>query len=365
MKKLLSILTTLMLLLTTLTPVLAEAPAAPLTLDAYLAGADAHAADYGYTLSWTQAPYADGMTMTLCDTFDGQPVLVSAPDGTLVAMLCGALYNPEHPETFNEDFVASFLFALAPILRAEGMDRDGVNSALADYCNADGFLPSVALAMETGEPMAFTFRGYEGEIALMEVRGQKLMSLFLVFDPAAFYGEPETVDTPAAQPEPPATVLTADYMAAMDTQVADYGGTLQWSEQAFPGGQTAHICDTLGGNPTLLSADDGTLVAISIASPIDETNMQATFDDFMGALGTACMSFCYMDGADKTAALEIVTPILNADGFIPGIIRVMTGGDDMTLTLMGYEATISRTDVDGVPVIYMLLVLEPELYYVQ
>lgn len=369
MKKLLSALTALTLLLTALLPALAEEAAAPLTLDAYLAGADAHAADYGFTLTWTQEPYADGMTMTICETFDGQPVLVSSPDGTLVAMVSGALYDPEHPESFNEDFVSALLFAFAPILRAQGMSGEEILGALADYCNADNFLPGIVNVMETGTPMSFTFRGYEGEIALMEANGQTLLSMFLLFDPAAFYGdaeaEPEAEPTAAAQAQTPSPRLAADYIAAVNRLVADYGGTLQWSEQAFPGGMTAHICDTLGGNPTVLAADDGTLVAVSVATPIDETQLQTSFDDFMGALSTTCMTFFYMDGSDKDAALEAVVPILNADGFIPDVISVMTEGGEFTFTLMGYESIICQEEIGGTPVIYMLLVLEPEMYYVQ
>ena len=367
MKKLLSALTALMLLLTGLTPALAQEPAAPLTLEAYLAGTEAHAADYGLTLSWTQEPYGDDMTVTICEQNDGKPVLLSNADGTLVAMTTGAVYDPEHPERFNEDFVAALLFAFTPILRAEGLGKEEIPTELANYCNADGFLPGIAQVMQTGEPMAFTFRGYRGEIALLEINGQTLLSLFLVFDEAYFPGNADPVLTnPAAAPEAAADrILTVDYIAGLEALVADYGGTLTWSVMPFSDDLTAHICDTLGGNPTLLSAPDGTLVAISIVVSIDEADLQASFDEYMGAMITSFEIFFRMDGMGQQEALELLVPIVNADGFVPDIIDVITRGGDMTFTFLGYEGVIERIEVDGGSLICMLLVIHPDLFYVK
>lgn len=362
MKRLFTLLTAVMLLIAALIPAMAEDTAVPMTLEVYLACADAHAADYGYTLSWQQHPYEDDMTMTICDQFGGNPVLLSTADGTLFALTTGAIYDPEHPELFSEDFVTALLFAFAPILRAEGMDKEEVTAALADFCNADSFLPGIASVMETGQPMDFTFRGYKGNIELLDVGGQCVLALLLLLS------EPYAPDeqTPAPAVESSRDVpLTADFIAATDELAADYGGVLEWFEVPLTEALTGHICSTLGGNPTLVSGPDGTLVAISITVPIDSEQMQATFDSFIGAMMTPMLTFLYLDGADRATAMERLTPILNADGFIPGIIDVMTQGGMMEFAFMGYEAEILRTAVDGAPTLIMLMVLQPDIYYAE
>lgn len=359
MKRLLALLSAFTLLLTALTPALAETPA-PLTLAAWLAAADAHAADYGYTLTWQQQPYQNEMTMTICDQLGGKPVLVSAPDGTLVALTTGATYDPGHPELFNEEFIAAMLFAFAPILRAEGMDRDAVNSALADFCNANGFLPGVVRVMETGETMNFTFRGYACRIDLLDVGGTTTLSLLVTFSEVGSPSEPAL--TPARDVPETSFPLTADFIATMNSLAADYGGSLEWSEVPLPDGLTGHVCTTLDSNPAIASAPDGTLVAINNAVPIDSEQLQASFDSFIGAMMTTMLPFFYMDGADSTRAMELLAPIFNADGFIPAIIQVMTRGGMTEFAFMGYQTRIFRTEVDGTPLICMLMVLQPELY---
>ena len=175
MKKLLSLLTALCLMLTTCPALAEEAADAPARLSAsgYMAAMDAmagKAAKAGVTLTWHTEPFssAPGYTLHACETLQGMPVLVCQED--TVVMLCTAVtYRPEQAPLEPEAYLGQYIVMLTPILTSQGMTEDEAFEALLPMVNEDGFLEAAArVSADSEEHHRFSILGCEAALLRMD-----------------------------------------------------------------------------------------------------------------------------------------------------------------------------------------------------
>lgn len=165
MKKLLSLLTALVLLLSAL-PTLAEETAdTPVRLSAssYMA---AMAAKVGGTLTWHTEPFsfAPGYTLHACEALQGMPVLICLED--TVVMICTAVtYSPEQAPLAPEAYLGQFIVMLTPILTGQGMAEEEAFDALLPLVNEDGLIEAAArVSADSKEHHRFSIPGYEAAL---------------------------------------------------------------------------------------------------------------------------------------------------------------------------------------------------------
>ena len=167
-RKLLSLLTALLLLV----PALAETPPedapAPVSAQAYMAGLEALATDLGGTLEWHSEPFpsAPELTAITCDTLGGVPVLITSGD-TLVMLAASSAFDPADTQASFELFMGAMISTLIPVLTTSGLTMDEALDAMVPLVNSEDFIPGVIRAMDGGE---FWFRigDWDALVALVD-----------------------------------------------------------------------------------------------------------------------------------------------------------------------------------------------------
>ena len=376
MKRLLSLLTALCLLLTTCPALAEEAPVVLrlpeqelippeyILLTDYIAWADELAASNGAAHEWSATPLDDQVTVTTCGPCGDQPALMSTADGHLVAFTAGVIMDAGDVHGCYNQFLSTMLVTLQPLMRTQGLDCSAATDAIIEACNtSEGYLAGIGSVLNTGKPMRFTFMGYEGEIALLQVGDQVLFVLYLCLEPAAgeSSGAPEG-DALAGQVvmAEAAALSLQDYLAAVNRLAADYRGTLSWSEFPLWDELTAHSCDTLGGNPTVVCDSEGMVVSIITGTYVDASQLQACFDDFMGSIITAMGALLYHQGADKQEMLQMLSPVMT--NLAPDVIALLTqGGEAISFMYCGYDCAITLEETAEGRILSLTVNVQPEI----
>lgn len=183
MKRLLALALSLLMLLTCAAPVLAEeteaapAPSSIATQD-FIDFYNAMAGEYGLTMAWGETPISGTVTVFTCDTMGGSPALMSS-DGALLAITGGTQFDPDHVQESFDSYMGEVIVMLHVLLLAGGMEDEAATDVLFRFVNADGFVPGIVNAINTGEPMTFDFEGYPGEIGLLLAGDVPLLSFYL------------------------------------------------------------------------------------------------------------------------------------------------------------------------------------------
>ena len=195
MKRLLSLLTALVLLPAAL-PVLAEEAAeipARLSASDYIAAMDAMAAKAGVTLTWHTEPFssAPGYTLHACETLQGMPVLVCLED-TVVMLCTSVIYSPEQAPLRPEAYQGQFLIMLTPILTSQGMTDDEAFEALLPLVNEDSLIEAAArVSADSEEHHCFSVLGCEAALLRMDSSSNKTAQLCLYI-----YAAPDLMPRP-------------------------------------------------------------------------------------------------------------------------------------------------------------------------
>ena len=376
MKRLIALLSILALLLSALPSMAEEAPVVLrlpdqelippeyVLLTDYIAWADELAASNGAAHEWSATPLDDQVTVTTCGPCGDQPALMSTANGHLVAFTAGVIMDARDVHGCYNQFLSTMLVTLQPLMRTQGLDCSAATDAIIEACNtSEGYLAGIGSVLNTGKPMRFTFMGYEGEIALLQVGNQVLFVLYLSLEPAVNEAGSTAEEVPPAgqivMPEAAALSLQ-DYLAAVNRLAADYGGTLSWSELPLTDELTAHSCDTLGGNPTVVCDREGMVVSIITGTYVDASQLQACFDDFMGSIITAMGALLYHQGVDKQEMLQMLSPVMT--NLAPDIIALLTqGGEAISFMFCGYDCAITLEETAEGRILSLTVNVQPEI----
>lgn len=177
MKKLLSLMLCLLLLLTAL-PALAEDAPEPLLLADYVAAMNAMAEKADSTLTWLTEPFngLEDYTLCVCQTLQGSPALVCY--GDRVAMIGSAVtFDPALAPLGPESYLGQYLVAMMPILTSRGMTEDEAFEALMPLTNEENLLERVAQTSLDGTPCVFNVAGYQA--AILRYDGDEMPQLCL------------------------------------------------------------------------------------------------------------------------------------------------------------------------------------------
>ena len=163
---------------------------------------------------------------------------------------------------------------------------------------------------------------------------------------------------PALAEDAPAPLSTAAYTGAME----DFTGLeLEWLSTPGPeDGLTATVCTTMGC-PALLSRDDA-LITITTVSLHDPAELQETFDAAMFQLMTALGPVCMLRGTPEEDVFTPLSACFNAEGFIPGVIGVLTTGEPFSFTFEGYPCTLSLETVGDQVWVSLFVVIDSDLW---
>lgn len=312
----------------------------------YTAAADEIAAGYGATLEWSRSQRPDGNDVLLCERSGGMTALITDAQGRLLALTGAEILDPENTQESWQRFCAAMLATLRPVLCAGGMEKDAALETLLDACNdTPGFMSGVLGVLQTGVPLRFTFCGHDAEIAMLEYGEAVMLTLYVDFEATLPTEEAAPAETGEAAQASAESFRADDYVRAMNAIVAAHGGEVQWMTQDAGNGLTATVCVTLG-SPVLLSEGDR-LVALSAVSTYDPEEMQQTFDGFMGAMIAAMGPVLVLQGVPAEETIAHLTPVINAEGFIPSVIRVLTDGECFDFDFGGYPCTVSLEQAEG------------------
>ena len=167
-RRLLALLTAMLLLVPALAETAPDEAPAPLSAQAYMAGLEALAAEIGGTLEWGSEPFgaAPDLTEITCITTGGVPVLIVSGD-TVVMLATRTAFDPEDMQASFELFMGAMISALIPVLTASGLTMDEALDAMVPLVNSEDFIPGVVRAMNGGE---FWFRigDWDALIALVD-----------------------------------------------------------------------------------------------------------------------------------------------------------------------------------------------------
>lgn len=319
---------------------------------AYMQAMDAYyLTQMGEPFVWTNPEEWLGGTLIAGDCLSDIPALMIVDEQLAMMMISMPRYENNGSADYETIRGLARLCCL-PILTAGGMTAGEAETAWALWVEESHF-PALLASALNGSPCITWFYGFPMQI---DADGERI-NLTLYTPLTGQLILPEEAEEPTAP-------LTAEaYIAAVDRLAANYDGALQWAESPMQDGMSAWICETLGGNPCVLAAADGSLIAVACATPIDSAQLQASFDEFMGSVTTLMGAVLCSDGMAYESVMAELTPVLNEE-VVPAVISILTqGGEPVNFVFCGYGLRLEMTDAGGQSILSLTLAAEPESFF--
>lgn len=162
-------------------------------------------------------------------------------------------------------------------------------------------------------------------------------------------------------PETPQAISTAAYIQALEEFT---GLELEWLSSPTPdSGLTSCVCTTMG-SPALISSGD-TLVAVTTVSLYDPAELQDTFDAAMFQLIVALGPVCMVRGTPEEDVFTPLSACFNAEGFVPGVTRVLTTGEPFTFDFGGHVCSVSLEGTGEETWVSLFMIVDPDIWFDQ
>lgn len=155
----------------------------------------------------------------------------------------------------------------------------------------------------------------------------------------------------------PAPIATQSFIDTYNAMAGEHGLTIEWGETPISETVTIFTCDTMGGSPALMSSG-GVLLAITSGTQFDPDHVQESFNSYMGEVIVTLHVLLLASGMDDEAATAVLFEFVNADGFIPGIIKTLNTGEPMTFEFEGYPGETGLLLAGDVPLLSFHLNLD-------